>query len=89
MKKAASLTISKETQNNIKEKAMLGEGISINAFVAKQINQWYLENKDRLEKLEDTDFINMTVNLDEKTEKIYKLFLNDNINNLIFNNKEK
>lgn len=82
-KKTAELIITENSFNEIKEFANLNY-TSITFIVATALKTWYEANKERLENKSDThELIKCKVQLDEETEKIYKIFVEDYINNLL------
>jgi len=81
-KNEIKLIMTDEQEKYIRNKAN-ESAIPMGVQVSSMLNEWYLKNKDKLDETDINNLMNLTIRLDDKTEKIYKLFIANMISNLI------
>lgn len=83
MKRIMKFIMTSKNKEELNNKAIESR-ILESSLIKNKLNEWYLRNKDRVEK-DNSDILNVSFNMDEETERIYKLFISDSMNNLINN----
>ena len=82
-KNNTEIVMTTEGFNNIKDKAVL-ERITVSNMLSIALKTWYETNKERLDNTENQlSLSRVNVRMDEETNAIYKLFVNDCTNNLL------
>ncbi|HBJ1651347.1 hypothetical protein HYH38_16155 [Clostridium botulinum] len=81
-KKRAHLIMTDKQVDYIRSKAS-ESNISMNMQIRNMLHEWYLKNKNRLDETDIDNIMNLNIELDDETERIYKLFIANMINNLI------
>jgi hypothetical protein len=82
-KETVQLTMTTEQMNKIKERSEL-DCMPISSLLASALKKWYEANKNQLDINQTQDHLLMcNFRVDEETEKIYKMFIQDTLKNLI------
>ncbi|MBU3173364.1 hypothetical protein [Clostridium estertheticum] len=82
-KNICELVMTKKQFDFLRKKTKLKNN-RISTLLEKTLKIWYETNKERLDiKNEETKLVKCSFTVDEKTENIYKLFIEDSIDVLL------
>ena len=81
-KKIAHLIMTDEQVKYIRNKAN-ESATPMSIEIRNMLHEWYLKNENRLDETDIDNIMNLNITLDDETERIYKLFIANMINNLL------